>query len=857
MKKYSFIALLFFITSIFAQKVEDDRELFINAEYHYLYEEFDQALELYMKIYDHDSTNANLNYRIGQSILHVTDNTKYKRKEAIHFLEKSVEGMTREYKEGSYKERKAPFEALFYLGNSYRFNHEFDKAIVTYERFISLLPPTDYYYIDYVKRESQACHNAKELVSVPVSYETEGLNELVNSGTTVENCPVVNYNEDVIIYTSGNNNSFSPDINMAALNMDYKMDQIYFTHFVDTGWTEPIIINDQLKAGKSTVPTAITGNGKTLYTVRDDNDNGNIYVSYYKNEKWSKMKRLNKNINSSDWESHVSITKDGRTLFFTSDRPGGYGGLDVYKSEFDEDDNDWGEAVNLGPTINSVYDEETPYIINDGKILYFSSQGHYGMGGFDIFYSSLLDNGKWTSPMNLGYPLNTVGNDLFYLPRHNGEYAIFPLNGNDRGFNQQNDIYKIKVPVPGNDSTEIEFKGIVSIEDNNWPMYSGAQVTIINNENNDTLEYLDINLETGAYSTIISAGSFKVVYFAPGYEPRVEYLLIPKIFAKTEFVLNVTLKPLLVSQGKFYVIKNVFFEFGEYDLTKDAQIEIEKLHDIMADNPELYIEVIGYTDSRSSVAFNQKLSEKRAKSVIDYLIVKGISSQRFIAIGKGEANPIAINLNPDGTDNPEGRKLNRRVEIKLMNYNGDKIVVENIKVPTKLIYSNQASSILLIASDKELDDSYFTEHLPKEGFVEKINSISSKKENGKYLYYFTGYASKAEALHDLNTLVDNGFADAKMVEKVASETIAKDPVMKQNEGEFTIQIKALSMKVDSKEFTNLEGVKVYKGKDGFYRYTFGAFKTREQAEEAKNEITAKQELLKDAYIVLIKNLKKY
>ena len=301
MKKVFFLSLLLLSFSIFAQENEENRELFIDAEYHYLYEEFDQALDLYLQIYKTDSNNSNLNYRIGQSILHLTSEKRFRRTDAIHFLEKSTESMTAEYAEGSYRETKAPFEALFYLGNAYKYKHEFDKAIVVYERFISYLPPTDYYYIDYVKRESQACHNAKELISVPVKYETESLNEIVNSEAAVENCPVVNYNEDVIIYTSGTNNSFSPDINMAAMNMDYKMDQIYFTHFVDTGWTKAIVINEQLKAGKNTVPTAITGDGKILYTVRDDNDNGNIYASHFKNGVWSKMKKLNKNINSSDW----------------------------------------------------------------------------------------------------------------------------------------------------------------------------------------------------------------------------------------------------------------------------------------------------------------------------------------------------------------------------------------------------------------------------------------------------------------------------------------------------------------------------------------------------------------------------
>lgn len=854
MKKLFLLLIFLSSLSLFSQEDPNNRDRFIDAEYHYLYEDFDKALDLYLEIYKEDSINANLNYRIGQSILHLTSEERFKRKDAIPYLEKSVVKMTNEYSEGSYRETSAPYEALFYLGNAYKYNFEFDKAVIVYERFISYLPPTDYYYIDYVKRESQACHNAKELISVPVKYETEGLNTIINSDSKVENCPVVNYSEDVIVYTSGKINSFSPDINMAAMNMDYKMDQIYFTRLLDSVWSEPISINDQINSGKSTVPAAITGDGKTLYTVRDDNDDGNIYSSQFEDGEWTRMKKLNKNINTSDWESHVSIAKDGKSLFFTSDRPGGMGGLDVYSSRWDEETEDWGEAINLGPTINSIYDEETPNIINDGKILYFSSQGHYGMGGFDIFYSSLLDNGNWTSPMNLGYPLNTVGNDLFYLPRKNGEYAIFPLNGNDRGENQQNDIYKIKVPVPGNDSTEIQLRGTVSIEDNNWPMYSGAKVTIINNENSDTLESIDIDLQTGAYEKIISAGSFKLIYFAPGYKPRTEYLLIPKIFAKTEFVLNVILKPISVSEGKFYVIKNVFFDFGMHDLTRNSKIEIEKLYGIMNENPDLYIEVIGYTDSRSSVEYNQQLSERRSKSVIDYLIAKGISSQRFIAIGMGESNPIAINLNPDGSDNPEGRQLNRRVEIKLMNYNGDKIVVEKIKVPSKLEYYNHASSIALISSDKALPKSYFEEKLTGKGFDSRIKNLKAQVQDGKSVYYFTGYKTKADALKDYNTLIDNGFPNSQIVEENASSQ--SDPVIQKIEGQFTIQIKALTIRVKSTEFTQLENVKIYKGKDGFFRYTYGEYKTKEEAVEAKSIIT-KDELIKDAFIVPIKNLKKY
>ena len=865
MRIKTIIIFLFFSLTLFSQKKEDLTDLFLDAEYSYLYEEFDNAFDLYYQVYLADTNNSNVNYRMGQCILHAQNENKHKREEAIAYLNRAALHMTRNYNEGSYNEKKAPYETLFYLGNAYRFAHDFDKAIVVYEQYLDYLPASDYFYIDFVKREIQACENAKELIKVPVQYDVESLNEEVNQGALIKNCPVVNFDETVIVYTSGGNNSFSPDIDMSAINSDYKMDNIYYTILKDSVWTKPVMINKQLKANKNSVPTTITGDGKKLYIVRDDNDDGNIYESVYNDKKnrWGKMKKLGKNVNTSDWESHASVSEDGRILVFTSDRPGGYGGLDIYKSVFDTITGKWGKAINLGPTINSVYDEETPSIINKGKTLYFSSQGHYGMGGFDIFYSTLLDNGKWTAPLNLGYPLNTVGNDLFYLPKQNGEYAIFPLNNNERKTLLANNIYKIKVPKPGEEATRITLKGNLGIEDNNWPLRTGAGIILVDNKTNDTLNFITANVEDGDYQTNMTSGNFKVIFNAPGYQSRTEYVVIPQIFAKTEFTLNVILKPLKVSTGKYLVIKNIFFDYGKAELKKESHIELEKLYDVMLHNPELYIEIIGHTDSKSSAEFNKKLSKQRAEAAIQYLIEKGISSKRFVAIGKGEETPIAINENPDGTDNPEGRMLNRRVEIKLMNYNGDKIIVETIKVPEQLSFrknksvNNDACSIRIIQSEKKISTSYFKEKFGNSETATQLRNIVTNKLKGKYCYYIKGYESKAKALKDLNYLVNNGFEQATIV---SPETSASPDTQQQNVknwGLLTIQIKALQQKVKPATFTKLKGVKYYKGKDGFYRYVYGEYKTYEEATQAKEKIKMEEEGIKDAFIVPIKKLKKY
>ncbi len=321
MKKSIFFSLfLLFFYSGFSQS-ETFKETFIDAEYEFMYENFKGAIPLYKKLLKEQPDNANVNYRLGICYLHLDDpkgNIK-----AVPYLEKAVKNTTKDYNEGSYKENCAPTDAYFYLGNAYRFDMQFENAINVYEKFKSMLSVKDVYYISFVNREIQATRNAIELTRFPVKLEVDPLGKTINTDKYVENCPVVSDDEQTIVFTKGSKNNFSPDVQIDMDNPDYQMDSLYFTKKVNGNWTPVINITRKLSTRvDKIVPTSLSADGNELYFVIDKNDNGDIYVSYFKDGEWSKGEQLNKNINTRFWESHACISADGKAIYFTSDKPG-------------------------------------------------------------------------------------------------------------------------------------------------------------------------------------------------------------------------------------------------------------------------------------------------------------------------------------------------------------------------------------------------------------------------------------------------------------------------------------------------------------------------------------------------------
>ncbi len=482
---FCFINILIFLSAaVFGQGEEKVKNMFIEAESYFLFEEYKDALPLYQRILQTDPENFNINYKIGICYL----NDVYQVQKSIQYLEKAVTGIDANSKTNSFKEKKAPPEAFYYLGNAYRSNNRLKDAVEAYEQFKLVLDPL-VYDVELVDAQIEACKVAKLQESKPMYFISGNLGEPINDRFEESN-PVVSGNESVIAFTR---------------KLQF-YDAVFCSRKVNGKWNEPENLTEAFGVDGNTYTTGISYNGDELFVYRSDNFDGNLYVSKYKNNTWSKLQKLNSNINTKYWESHASISKDGKILYFTSNRAGGYGGLDVYKSERTRS-GDWGPAMNLGPVINSKYNEETPVITSDGNTLYFSSMGHYNMGGYDIFYSTRLDNGQWSKPINAGYPLNTSGDDLFFTPVGEGAFAYYAKYNKEDSYGMM-DIYRLEVFTDLHPRKFI-LNGISRMEGQVGTDFSKFTAILINTKTGKVLDQTRLNPD-GTYTLNAISGDMEL-----------------------------------------------------------------------------------------------------------------------------------------------------------------------------------------------------------------------------------------------------------------------------------------------------------------------------------------------------------
>lgn len=381
-----------------AQKSSYFKRVFVDAEYFLLYEEYKDALPLYLEIHKSYPNNANISYRIGQCYLNIP-NEKHK---AIPFFELAIKDITPLYREGYFTEQQAPREAYLNYGRSLRIIGEFQKAIDAFSMYISLLSDTDLKEKNMVVLEIQSVEYAMQMKDNPINVKFTSVGRNVNTRFPETN-PLVSANNKVLVYTS----------------VQQFYNAIMVSYYDTDGWSHPLNINSQLFADGPIHTVGLSANGKTMLLSRNDNDIYNLYISSFDSVKstWSVISKLPKEINTRSWENYGSFSPTGDTIYFSSNRLGGTGGFDIYMSS--KTSTGWTEAKNIGSTINTTLDEIAPFVSHDGKKLFFASKGHPNMGGYDIFVSYRLD-GKWTKPINLGYPLNTPDDDIFFFPLGDG-----------------------------------------------------------------------------------------------------------------------------------------------------------------------------------------------------------------------------------------------------------------------------------------------------------------------------------------------------------------------------------------------------------------------------------------------------
>jgi len=658
-------------------------------------ENFSDAIRLYTKIIEIDSTNSDINFKLGFCYL----NTAIQRDKAIHFLENSIKYMSTDKKK---RRNNAPLEAFYYLGKAYHVNGDYEKAIETLNELKIRLNGKDEKFDKAIDRLILRSQSALELVSNPVKMSVENLGPIVNSEYT-DHSPVFSADEEILIFTSRREGSTGDKL---MRDGEYYED-LYICYKDDNqNWMVPKNMGKPINTPDHEASISLSPDGQELFIYKSE-DNGSIYVSENDGENWSKPKKLGSTINTSARETSASVSVDGNTIYFTSDRSGGYGGLDIYVAQ-KLPNGEWGEAKNLGKTINTPFDEESPYIHPDGKTLYFSSKGHKNMGGFDIFISTKNKFDTWTVPENIGYPINTTGDDVFFIPTLDRKRAYYSSVTKD-GYGRS-DIYMMYIPEnEGNNITLV--RGQIAICTGRIPKMT---ITTTDSETDEVVSIVKPSTRNGKFILIFNhSGEYTIQYEKKGNILKTETIKIDNNKAYKEIKKLVKLKSgtpcdatfdllsseeaekkmikLIFFNGKYYdrqlEIKNILFPFGKAaPITSNSSLDTLAMY--LQTNPEAKVEIGAFADAVGSDAVNLRITQKRAKVVVDYLVKKGVSKSQLVSKGYGESNPIAINKNPNGSWNKEAQKYNRRIEFRVLNQGNKKLLIKPMtNIPEK--YKNK------------------------------------------------------------------------------------------------------------------------------------------------------------------------
>lgn len=605
-KVISFLILILSIgISVFAQRDQSEialKEYFLDAEFFLTQEFYKDALNDFIQVYRRGyEDNANVNYKIGICYLNIPG----QKDKSIDYLLKASNSASAKYKESSLNEKNAPIDVFLYLGNAYRVNNRLDEAIASYNKYKELMTKNEPDLINYANQQIEACNLASEFMNNPDSVIFKNVGETINTSSNQYKAVV-----------SGDGST------MVFMHSLPFYDAVYVSKKVDGNWSKPENITPQILSDGDQFISCISYDGTVIYLTREDEFNSDIYRSKFVDGRWTPSQVIGSNVNTKYWESHAAISSDGNRIYFTSNRRGSIGAMDIWVSTR-MDDGSWGPAENLGPGINTELNEDTPFITADGKTLFFSSQGFTSMGGYDVFVSELQDSGQWSVPENLGYPLNTTDDDLFYFPWGDGSTGYMARIIED-GYGDM-DIYKVT---------------LISRLKEMIPEVIEEPIAVVPVEVTDTLKEPE-----------------------PVEEPEPEVVVIPVV--PPEKVVTFEITPVL-------------FAFDKYSLSQRGKQQLDELTKLLNDFQELNVILIGYTDALGPEYYNMRLSNQRANSVMQYLVLKGIKATRLKAIGKGETNFIAPNTNPDGSDNPEGRSYNRRVEFEVGGVNEKKLMIKAI-----------------------------------------------------------------------------------------------------------------------------------------------------------------------------------
>jgi len=627
-------------------------------------EAFSNALINFEKAQSFNPNNAGLNYKMGKCIFESGDKT-----EAILYLNKAIK-----------LNAEINPDAYFTLGKALTLEHKFEDARKNIKLYKTKLKEKD-----YLKKKSEI---NKQLLEIEAATK---MIHFPRKRIWVDNLKKIN--SEYADYCA----AITADEYMMIFNSERKdkgnSSDIYVSYRDKSTWSAPVGLDDPLNTDGEDVCLALSPDGQQIFVLKEENDKENIYLSFLEGDTWSEPEKLAENkINTEFNESHASFSYDGIKVYFVTDNPfANKGGDDIFfsgrivTSHYEA----WGKAHTIGSEINTIYDEGAIFMHPDGQTLYFSSKGHNSMGGYDIFKSTRL-SGRWSDPENMGYPINTPYDEKYFVMSANGKHAYVTSNRKKEGMGDF-DIYKVtflgpeKAPVIDNEDhllasfakpiQEVSFAGTVKVESKHLTILKGrvldaftkdpvkADIEIVNNVRNEVIATFQSNSKTGKFLVSLPAGiNYGIAVKAPEYLFHSENFNLPETSDYQLVDIDIYLKNVCI--GCKIVLRNIFFATGKYTLRPESTTELTRLVDLINDiakvKPGIKIEISGHTDNVGSEAMNQKLSENRAKAVVNYLTGKGISSQKLVYKGYGSTDPVSSN------STAKGRQENRRTEFKIL-----------------------------------------------------------------------------------------------------------------------------------------------------------------------------------------------
>lgn len=620
---------------------------------HFKKGEINRALEFYLEAEKLEPGNVELNLQLGKTYL-LSDFKHY----ALPYISKV--------------HKLAPNQdpdILFYLGLACQYNYLFEEGVEYFTAYGNIRRQNK----QLADERIRICKQADSLIQFPVAVEIENLGPTINSPAH-DYAPIVTPDQTVMVFTSRREGSTG-----GKKTKDNEFfEDIYICYRKGNTWTTPKQISKNINFEFHDAAAAISANGRELYLYMEEGG-GDLYRSTFNGRDWSVPEPLGHPINTDYWETSISVSPDGKKLYFASDRPGGFGGLDVYVSE-QQGNGRWGEPRNLGPTINSVGNEDSPYIHIDGKTLYFSSDWHPGLGGYDVFKSELKDD-VWQKPENMGYPINTPDDNFHFIMAGDRTHAYY--TSIQEGGEGKADLYKItfmdekvkalleaaRVQKEQEKALIEEAKGTLEAA----AVYSGVLIDAGTNSplsGTITITHLlsgEVIAETqasanGKFSlTIPEAGEYGLSAESKGFLIISRKLRISRKEGQQLLESSLRMHPIQV--GSTAVMANIFFDFGKASLRTESIGELDKIKTFLNNSPTLKLQINGHTDNVGNATYNKVLSRKRAQSVVNYLVQNGIDAARLTVMGYGQERPLVSN-----DDEEEGRELNRRTEIEVISY---------------------------------------------------------------------------------------------------------------------------------------------------------------------------------------------